>query len=182
MQRFALACALCLACAHKAPPEPGATTAASSMPSNAAPASAATPAEGPRAQQAAAPGPSAGAAAAGAPAPSSTQPSARGPLTAAEAAEMASRRARGGGDGGQAADDTGPCSSDADCTLTRHPPGSSCPSLCVPRAVTRAQAERLEQGGDGARCVMPMCRPPPNQTLPACVQNRCVEKSAGASY
>lgn len=160
------------------------------MPSNAGPASTATPAEAPRAQQPAAPGPSAGAAAAGAPAPSSTQPVARGPLTAAEAAEMASGKARGatgagaatGGEGGQAADDTAPCASDADCTLTRHPPGSSCPSLCVPRAVTRAQAERLEQGGNGAGCVMPMCRPPPGQTLPACVQNRCVEKSAGPSY
>jgi hypothetical protein len=95
---------------------------------------------------------------------------------------MASRQPGSGADAGDAADDTSPCSTDADCTLTRHPPGSSCPSLCVPRAVTRAQAERLEHGGNAARCVMPMCRPPPGQTLPACVQNRCVEKSAGASY
>jgi hypothetical protein len=182
MQRLALACVLAFACAHKTPPEPGATTTASTMPSNAAPASTATPGEAPRAQHPAAPGPSAGAATAGAPAPSSTQPVAGGPLTAAEAAEMAARHTHDVGDGGQAADDTAPCSSDADCTLTRHPPGSSCPSLCVPRAVTRAQAERLEQGGNGARCVMPMCRPPPGQTQPACVQNRCVAKSAGPSY
>lgn len=177
--RIVLACALAVACAHKPPPEPAAT-AASTLPSNAAPASSASPAEAPRAQQPAAPAPSAGAAAAGAPAPSSTQPVARGPLTAAEAAQMASRQAGSGAAGGQAADDTSPCSSDADCTLTRHPPGSACPSLCVPRAVTRVQAERLEQGAKGARCVVPMCRPPPGQTLPACVQNRCVEKSAAA--
>ena len=101
-------------------------------------------------------------------------------MTAAEAAQMAARQERSGA--AQPADDASPCKSDADCTLTRHPPGSSCPSLCVPRPVTRAQAERLEQGAASAKCVMPMCRPPAGQTLPACVQNRCVAKGGGASY
>lgn len=182
--RLALACALAIACAHKgeAPPESGATTAASAMPSNAGPARDATPANAPRAQQATAPTPSAGGAAPGAPASSSTQPVAGGAMTAAEAAQIAARQGRAGGDGGQAADDTSPCSSDADCTLTRHPPGSNCPSLCEPRPVTRAEADRLERGMASARCVMPMCRPPQGQVLPACVQNRCVTKSGGASY
>lgn len=102
-------------------------------------------------------------------------------MTAAEAAQIAARQQQRSG-AAQAADDASPCSSDADCALTRHPPGSSCPSLCVPRPVTRAQAERLEQGAAMAKCVMPMCRPPPGQTLPACVQNRCVAKSGGVSY
>jgi hypothetical protein len=180
--RLALACALAVACAHKGEaPEPGATTAASAMPSNAGPASTATPANAPRAQQPAAPTPSAGAAAAGAPATSSTQPVAGGAMTAAEAAQMAARQGHSAADAGQAEGDASPCSSDADCTLTRHPPGSNCPSLCEPRPVTRAEAGRLERGTT-ARCVMPMCRPPQGQLLPACVQNRCVTKSGGASY
>ena len=114
------------------------------------------------------------------------QPTAKGPLTAAEAAEAAAREARRGGGGGDAAavaaDDTGPCQSDADCALTRHPAGSCCPSLCAPRAATKQAAARLEQSNAACKCAMPMCRPPPRQTVAACVQNRCVEKDGGPSY
>jgi len=184
--RHFLGCVLVLACAHRSPaeaPAAGATAAASSMPSNRSPASTSTPEQASAAQQPSAPAPAAGAAPAGAPAGSPTQPAARGPMTAAEAAEAASREAHGGGDGvTKPADDTSPCSTDADCTMTRHPPGNCCASLCTPRAVTRTQAEALQQRDQSCRCAMPLCRPPLHEKVAACVQNRCVEKDAGPSY
>lgn len=179
--RASLVCVLALACAHPSndAPAAGATAAASSMPTTREPASTTAPDSAPAAQHPSAPGPASGGAVAGA-AGSTTQPAARGPMTAAEAAEAAARKP--GASGAEAADDTAPCSTDADCVLTRHPPGSCCPSLCAPRAATKQAAAALEQGNAACKCAIPMCRPPPRESAAACVQNRCVVKDAGPTY
>ena len=76
-----------------------------------------------------------------------------------------------------------PCRDDGDCAFTRVAQGACCPMLCTPRAVTRGQAEALAatvpRCTKGRNCPEPFCRPPPNEIVPACVQNRCVIR-AGA--
>jgi len=51
------------------------------------------------------------------------------------------------------------CSGDADCALTRVPPGSCCPSLCTPRAVTRSELSEQEARCQEQRktCPVPVC-------------------------
>jgi hypothetical protein len=100
-------------------------------------------------------------------------------MTAAEAAATLCSSGQHGGAGDAAADD-GPCAADDDCTFTRIAPGACCPMLCTPRAVTKKGAEAAEAHmktcARGHECPQPMCRPPRELTIPACVQSRCVAK------
>jgi hypothetical protein len=79
-------------------------------------------------------------------------------------------------------DETAGCASDADCALTRVPPGGCCPMLCTPRAVTRKRADALEAAiaicEKGRNCPQPLCRPPTREITAACVEGRCVAKGA----
>jgi len=83
-------------------------------------------------------------------------------------------------DAGQTGDDA-PCSSDADCALTRVSPGECCPMLCEPRVVTAARAAELDQNTDAcshhAPCPKPLCRPPRTNVVPSCDQGRCVARN-----
>jgi hypothetical protein len=75
-----------------------------------------------------------------------------------------------------------PCEKDADCGFTNVAPGACCPMLCTPRAVTRKRAEELEsriascRGGTGS-CPEPLCRPPLQNVVPACVAGGCVTRA-----
>jgi len=84
------------------------------------------------------------------------------------------------------ADETSGCSTDADCTTTRVEVGGCCPMLCAPRVVTWERAQALEANitacSKGRHCAEPLCRPPLETVLPACVQNRCVPRSGGPAY
>jgi hypothetical protein len=90
------------------------------------------------------------------------------------------------GDGGRADDETSGCSTDADCSTTRVEVGGCCPMLCAPRVVTRERALALEANvgacSKGRQCAQPLCRPPLETVLPACVQNRCVPRTGGPAY
>ncbi len=73
---------------------------------------------------------------------------------------------------------TGTCQADADCALTHVPEGGDCAISCTPRALPRAEAEKLERGmrareAAGRPCPDPMCRPPSRQSLPVCEAGRC---------
>lgn len=116
-----------------------------------------------------------------APAPTpaaASAPAAPRPMTAAEAAEKAHQewiRSRGSGGDARAADD-GPCSDDADCTLTRIAPGSCCATLCSPRAVTRARGAELDQNGASCKpCIEPLCRDPARFEA-NCLSGRCIAR------
>ena len=72
-----------------------------------------------------------------------------------------------------------PCSTDADCALTRVAPGACCPMLCIPRAVTRSRAAELDANvrtcNAGKACPQPLCRPwPGGDVSVACQSGRCV--------
>jgi hypothetical protein len=101
------------------------------------------------------------------------------------ATRTAPRAGRGGGgdDAGVAEDETAGCAADKDCAFTRVPAGGCCPMLCEPRAVTRKRAEMLEAAigrcSDSGQCPQPLCRPPSETFVAACVKNRCVARSAG---
>ena len=90
------------------------------------------------------------------------------------------------GDGGRVDDEISGCSTDADCTTTRVETGGCCPMLCTPRVVTRERARALQANvaacSKGRECPQPLCRPPLETVLPACLQNRCVAKSGGPAY
>jgi len=90
------------------------------------------------------------------------------------------------GDGGRADDETSGCSTDADCSTTRVEVGGCCPMLCTPRVVTRERAIALEANiaacSKGRQCAQPLCRPPLETVLPACVQNRCAPRTGGPAY
>jgi len=96
-------------------------------------------------------------------------------MTAAEAARQAER-----GAAGDAASDDSPCAADADCALTQVAPGACCPLLCAARVVTAKRAAELKEksASCGRPCPLPQCMPPRERVLPACVQNRCVAKTA----
>jgi hypothetical protein len=82
-----------------------------------------------------------------------------------------------------AADDS-PCASDADCAFTRVGADETacCPMLCTPRVVTKRRAKELDDRiascAAGRECPQPMCRPPPEQVMAACVRSKCVGKPA----
>jgi hypothetical protein len=86
-------------------------------------------------------------------------------------------------DSADAGDETAGCATDADCALTRVPPGGCCPMLCTPRAVTRQRADALEAAipacHKGRECPEPLCRPPRDEIAAACAQGRCVARSEG---
>jgi hypothetical protein len=110
---------------------------------------------------------------------SSKAPLYPGIVTAADAARQRALEqippARATGDAGAGAD---ACNADDDCGTTRIPDGECCESLCEPRAVSRAHAEKLAEKAKACRgCADPLCRPPGVIVRPACVQNRCVLKS-----
>jgi hypothetical protein len=102
-----------------------------------------------------------------------------GPITAAEAAQLA--RA---GESAAADPDAAPCAADADCALTSVAKGGCCPTLCGPRAVTRARAAALDAGtascAGGGKCPQPLCMPPRARPVPACEASRCVERPAAS--
>jgi hypothetical protein len=89
------------------------------------------------------------------------------------------------GDSADAGDETAGCATDADCALTRVPPGGCCPMLCTPRAVTRRRADALEAAipgcHKGRECPEPLCRPPAREVVAACAQDRCIARSEGPS-
>jgi hypothetical protein len=178
MRTALAACALLFACASSkdSARDAAASATAAQLPSNAA-----TPAPTPQSASASQPGgPGPAPAPAGLPSPSA----ARGPLTASEAAAAAAREPHGGGAGdgaAQTASEEGPCASEADCTFTRVGPGACCPMLCAPRAVTKKRGAELEAhlaGCNGGRaCPEPMCRPPRERQILACVEGRCVVRA-----
>ena len=92
-------------------------------------------------------------------------------------------RGSGGDDAGVAEDETAGCADDKDCAFTRVPAGGCCPMLCEPRPVTRKRAEILEVAigtcSKGGQCPQPLCRPPSETFVPACVKRRCIARSAG---
>jgi hypothetical protein len=102
-----------------------------------------------------------------------------GPITAAEAAQLARAGERAASD-----PDAAPCAADADCALTSVPKGGCCPTLCSPRAVTRARAAALDAGigscDGGGKCPQPLCLPPRARVVPACEAGRCVERTETA--
>jgi hypothetical protein len=79
-----------------------------------------------------------------------------------------------------------PCASDADCAFTLVGPAETacCPMLCAPRVVTKKRAKALEDRipacSGGRECPQPLCRPPREQVMAACVQNKCVTKAMPA--
>ena len=76
-----------------------------------------------------------------------------------------------------AADETGPCATDADCTSTRVPAGGCCATLCDARALTKARAEELQQRATNCgSCPVPLCRPSRSYRIAACVEGRCKMK------
>lgn len=83
-----------------------------------------------------------------------------------------------------ASDDDGPCSSAADCAITRVAKDECCEMLCEGRAVTKARAAELAGKVDtcskkqGYACPIPLCRPPRFTALPACERGRCVARTA----
>lgn len=98
------------------------------------------------------------------------------PAKAGATAAIAGDSADAGGD------DTAGCASDAECALTRVPPGGCCPMLCTPRAVTRKRADALEAAiaicEKRRKCPQPPCRPPTREITAACVEGRCGAKGA----
>jgi hypothetical protein len=56
--------------------------------------------------------------------------------------------------------------------------------LCTPRVVTKKRAKELEDRipicSGGRECPQPMCRPPREVVISACVQNKCVAKPMAA--
>jgi hypothetical protein len=98
----------------------------------------------------------------------------RGALDRPPVAVPAARGSGGDGSGSAAA---GRCTVDADCAVTRVPEGGCCPTLCSPRAVTRREAEALDANvprcNKSGNCPEPVCRPPTNEIVPACLQGRC---------
>ena len=73
-----------------------------------------------------------------------------------------------------AADETGPCESNADCTSTRVPTGGCCATLCDARALTTARAAALQdQYKSCSNCPTPLCRPSRFLRVPGCVEGRC---------
>ncbi len=74
--------------------------------------------------------------------------------------------------------DDAPCSTGSDCTLTRVPAGSCCPTLCEPRAVTARRGAELEAASASCRrCALPSCAPPRTETVAVCDQRRCVTRA-----
>ncbi len=70
-----------------------------------------------------------------------------------------------------------PCATDADCALTNVGPGSCCPMLCQPRAVTKLRADELRDGeAKCAGCPVPLCRPTGFASLAACAAGKCTVK------
>jgi len=111
-------------------------------------------------------------------------PSAVGAATTATARKSAQGAAStDAGDRADAGDETAGCASDANCALTRVPPGGCCPMLCTPRAVTQKRADALEAAipicEKSRRCPQPLCRPPMREITASCVEGRCVVKDAG---
>ena len=77
-----------------------------------------------------------------------------------------------------ATDEEGPCAADADCALTRVPKGGCCETLCQGRPVTKARAQELAKAEpmcmkQGTTCPIPLCRPPREQRVAACVAGKC---------
>jgi hypothetical protein len=117
-------------------------------------------------------------------------PPLKGPITAAEAAELnlaasTSRKlgapAAGAQDGGASED--APCAKDADCAFTRFEAGNCCPILCTPRVVTKRRAAELEATfancNGGRQCPHPLCQPPRAALTPVCEARRCAARLSG---
>ena len=69
----------------------------------------------------------------------------------------------------------GPCASDADCAITRVPPGGCCALLCEGRAVTTRRAAELDAALESCRpaCAEPQCAPMASQVVAVCRKARC---------
>lgn len=112
-------------------------------------------------------------------------------MTAAEAAALAAKQSasdpRAPASASAQQSDDSPCTTDADCGLTRVGPSpqACCPMLCAPRVVTRRRAAELEKNiarcHAGGECPYPACRQPPREIAPSCQAGRCVGKSVGGS-
>src|SRR6266478_9891705 len=115
-------------------------------------------------------------------------PAARPAATSAGASAGAGEGAEAGGGAAAgnataAGHETSGCATDADCSLTRVPPGGCCPMLCTPRPVTRRRADALEAAipncHKGRECPEPLCRPPDREVAAACAEGRCVARTEG---
>lgn len=76
-----------------------------------------------------------------------------------------------------AAAQSGACTSDADCALTRVDENGQCENLCTPRAVPRAQAADLQKKAREHEARQPCpdfpCAPPRSLPEATCVQGQC---------
>ena len=72
------------------------------------------------------------------------------------------------------------CHADADCALSWRAPGRCCESLCVPRALVRAQveAEGTRCEGSTAACFDPGCPSWRQTPVASCVAGACVPRFA----
>jgi hypothetical protein len=76
------------------------------------------------------------------------------------------------------------CKTDADCAMTNMADGDCCPSLCLPRVVSKTSADALAKYGatcakpNGGECAVRDCMPPRVATEPACVSGKCVARAA----
>lgn len=77
------------------------------------------------------------------------------------------------------AQDAPQCQKDSDCAVTRVPDGDCCPSLCTPRAVTVAEAQRVQERvqrceAENRPCRVPACMPKALEA--ACVAGACTAR------
>jgi hypothetical protein len=113
-------------------------------------------------------------------APAQTAQRSTPPAQAGSGTTPPAKAAPGSNPPGKGSPDDAPCSSDADCMLTRVGPDTCCASLCSPRAVTVARGAELEQrNATCQRCVDPLCRDP-GRVQAACESGRCVAHQAGS--
>jgi hypothetical protein len=83
-------------------------------------------------------------------------------------------QARAGAPARSAEDDAGPCSTDAECGLSRVAAGGCCATLCAPRPVTAHRAAELARAEASCRgCALPLCAPQPTALRATCSQHRC---------
>jgi hypothetical protein len=75
------------------------------------------------------------------------------------------------------------CTTDDECAFTTMADGQCCPSLCQPRAVSKASAEALDKYAavcekPHGECPVTACAPSRLQRQPACVSGKCVARAA----